>query len=198
MLAYSELSSEQIQRLSRNMYRASLRIQDLLQDLLELGRGKTGRPELCDLRELAAGVVDSLGGAAEAQSVGLVLDIPEGLELVLDARLFKRVFANLIGNALEAMPEGGSVTLSAKKEPDSILVEVRDTGPGITPEIQGQLFQPFSTARKGKGLGLGLALARQVVVDHGGSMWADSRPGQGACFSFRLPLTANGSGSTAG
>ena len=82
MLAYSELSPEQVQRLSRNMYRASLRIQELLQDLLELGRGKTGQPQPCDLRKIVSEVVDSLGGAAEAQSVRLVLDIPEGLELL--------------------------------------------------------------------------------------------------------------------
>ena len=93
---------------------------------------------------------------------------------------------------MEAMPEGGAVTVSATREPESVLVEVRDTGPGIAPEIRDQLFQPFSTSRKGKGLGLGLALARQVVVDHGGEMWADSSPGQGACFSFRLPASANG------
>ena len=76
MLAYSELSPEQVQRLSRNMYRASLRMQELLQDLLEVGRGKTGQPEQCDLREIVAEVVDSLSGAAEAQSARLVLDSP--------------------------------------------------------------------------------------------------------------------------
>ncbi len=190
MLAYSDLSPEQVQRLSRNMYRASLHMQELLQDLLEVGRGKTGQPEQCDLRKIVAEVVESLSGAAEAQSARLVLEIPEGLELLLDAHLFKRVFANLIGNAMEAMPEGGSVTVSATREPESVLVEVRDTGPGIAPELRDHLFQPFSTSRKGKGLGLGLALARQVVLDHGGEMWANSNPGQGACFSFRLPASA--------
>jgi signal transduction histidine kinase len=190
MLAYSDLSPEQVQRLSRNMYRASLHMQELLQDLLEVGRGKTGQPEQCDLREIVAEVMDSLSSAAEAQSTRLVLEVPEGLELLLDTHLFKRVFANLIGNAMEAMLEGGSVTVSAKRESESVLVEVRDTGPGIAPEIRDHLFQPFSTSRKGKGLGLGLALARQVVVDHGGEMWADSPPGQGACLSFRLPASA--------
>ena len=106
MLAYSDLSPEQVQRLSRNMYRASLRMQELLQDLLEVGRGKTGQPEQCDLRKIVAEVVESLSGAAEAQSARLVLEIPEGLELLLDAHLFKRVFSNLIGNAMEAMPAG--------------------------------------------------------------------------------------------
>ncbi len=94
---------------------------------------------------------------------------------------------NLVGNALEAMPEGGEVTISAAFEEASVLVEVRDNGPGIAPEIRGQLFQPFVSAGKRNGLGLGLALTRQTVMDHGGELWVESEPGQGARFRFRLP-----------
>jgi len=82
--------------------------------------------------------------------------------------------------------------VTAKAEEGSVLVEVRDTGPGISPEIRDRLFQPFVTSRKGSGLGLGLALARQAIVDHGGDMWATSTPGHGACFSFRLPMQGSG------
>jgi signal transduction histidine kinase len=89
-------------------------------------------------------------------------------------------------NAIEAMSGGGAIAVSAAAGPDSVVVTVRDTGPGIAPEIRSRLFQPFVTARKKSGLGLGLALARQAVVDHGGDMWADS-PESGASFLFRLP-----------
>jgi two-component system sensor histidine kinase HydH len=65
---------------------------------------------------------------------------------------------------------------------------VRDTGPGIAPEIRGSLFEPFVSAGKKNGLGLGLALSRQTVLDHGGDMWAESEPGEGACFRVRLPV----------
>jgi two-component system sensor kinase FixL len=71
-------------------------------------------------------------------------------------------------------------------------VEVRDTGPGIAPEIRDNLFEPFVSAGKKSGLGLGLALARQTVLDHGGDMWAESEPGGGACFRLRLPVTQVG------
>ncbi len=77
--------------------------------------------------------------------------------------------------------------LGGMAEDGSVLVEVRDNGPGIAPEIRGQLFQPFVSAGKRNGLGLGLALTRQTVLDHGGDMWVESEPGHGARFCFRLP-----------
>ncbi len=94
---------------------------------------------------------------------------------------------NLIGNAIEAMPEGGEVRISAEFGTDSVVVHVHDTGPGVVPEIRSQLFQPFVTAGKRNGLGLGLAFTRQAVVEHGGDLWASHAPIGGARFSLRLP-----------
>jgi signal transduction histidine kinase len=187
MLAESELPATQVKRLARNMHQASRQIQGLLQDLLNICRGKTEQAEVCNLRAIAAGAASSLAGMAEAQRVKVVLEMPEELELPLEPRRMERVFLNLMGNALEAMPNGGTISVRAAVQNGSVMVEVRDTGPGIAPEIRGQLFQPFVTARKKNGLGLGLTLARQAVVDHGGEMWVDAQPGQGACFRFRLP-----------
>ncbi len=187
MLMYPGLPEPQVQRLAGNMYRASLHIQELLQDLLEMGGGKVGELQPCNLHDLVSNVADSLAVTADAHLVRIVVEVPEELELPLDGRRVARVLANLIGNALEAMPEGGTVTVSAAVEQGSLVVHVRDTGPGIAPEIRDRLFQPFVTTRKGAGLGLGLALARQTIVDHGGEMWVDSALGQGACFSFRVP-----------
>ena len=99
----------------------------------------------------------------------------------------ERAFANLIGNALEAMSGGGEVRITAELQDGSAVVHVEDTGPGIAQEIRAQLFQPFVSAGKRNGLGLGLALSRQTVLDHGGDMWVQSAPGRGARFSFRLP-----------
>jgi signal transduction histidine kinase len=190
MLLFSQLSEDQIQRLAGNMFRASIQVQGMLQDLLDVSRGKAGQVKECNLRELVAGVSDSLAPTAETRSVGIVLQVPDHLVLPLDRRRIERVFLNLMGNALDAMPEGGTLTVSAAVEADSVLVEVRDTGPGIAPEVRGRLFQPFVTARKAGGLGLGLAMARQAVVDHGGDIWAKSESGQGTCFCFRLPAAS--------
>ncbi len=191
MLIESQLSPSQTQRLAANMHRASLQVQDLLQDLLDLGRGRAGQVKACNLRELVAGVTESFAAAAEAQSVAIEVDIPERLELPVNHRRIERVFLNLIGNALEVMPHGGRIRISASTADDAALIQVRDTGPGIAPEIRSRLFQPFVTARKAGGLGLGLALARQTVIDHGGDMWVNSN-GDGACFSFRLPVEVQG------
>jgi signal transduction histidine kinase len=190
MLVDSELSEAQMKRLAGNIYRASRRMQGLLQDLLHVSRGKTATPELARLRELVSAAVESVREAAEAQAVRISIAIPEEIELCLERNRIERVFTNLVANAVEAMPEGGEVRISARIVRGEALVEVEDDGPGIAPEIRANLFQPFVTAGKKNGLGLGLALARQTVLDHGGDMWVESAAGCGATFRFRLPVLA--------
>jgi len=205
MLVDTDLSQPQMKRLAGNIYRASRRIQELLQDLLHVSRGKTAPPELVRLREVAAAAVESVREAAEARGVQVSIAIPEEMELSLERNRIERVFINLVANAVEAMPTGGEIRISARiiraagsakagladgALPDEALVEVEDDGPGIAPEIRANLFQPFVTAGKKNGLGLGLALARQTVLDHGGDMWVDSAAGSGAVFRFRLPVLA--------
>ena len=187
MLVDADLPPAHVKRLAANIYRASRRIQELFQDLLNVSRGKIHAPELCRLREVASAACDSLAVAAEAQGVTIALEIPPEIELPLERSRMERAFVNLIGNALEAMPDGGEVRIAAKVEDGAALVSVEDNGPGIAPEIRAQLFQPFVTAGKRNGLGLGLALSRQTVLEHGGDMWVDSQPVRGARFSFRLP-----------
>jgi len=194
MLVDTELSPIQVKRLAGNIYRASRRIQELLQDLLNVSRGNARGAELCRLREVASAGCESLLPAAEAQRVDVRVTIPEEIELPLERNRMERVFANLVGNALEMMPDGGQVMISAWAADGIVVAEVRDTGPGIPPHIRDSLFEPFVSAGKKNGLGLGLALSRQTVLDHGGDMWAESAQGGGACFRVRLPLaeTANG------
>ena len=187
MLVDGDLPPIHVKRLAGNIYRASRRIQELLQDLLDVSRGKGRPPEICRLRDVASAACDSLTATAEAQGVNVRLAIAPEIELPLEAGRMERAFVNLIGNALEAMPEGGEVRISAALEGDSVLVQVEDDGPGIAPEIRSQLFQPFVSAGKRNGLGLGLALTRQTVLEHGGDLWVESMPGRGACFKFRLP-----------
>ncbi|HTQ53117.1 MAG TPA: ATP-binding protein [Bryobacteraceae bacterium] len=188
MLVDSELTAPQVKRLAANIYSASRRIRELLQDLLNVSRGNAGGAELCNLREVASAACESLIASAETQHVELEIQVPEEIELPLERNRMERVFSNLVGNALEMMPEGGCVQISAQAQNGFVIAEVRDTGPGIAPEIRDSLFEPFVSAGKKNGLGLGLALSRQTVLDHGGDMWAESEPGQGACFRLRLPV----------
>jgi len=188
MLVDRDLPHSQVQRLAGNIYRASRRMQELLQDLLDVARGKSAAPEWCNLREVAAAACDGLRTAADAQAVIIAVQVPDHLELPLERSRMERVFLNLISNALEVMPDGGTIEIDAERQEGSVLVRVRDTGPGIPAELQGRLFQPFATSGKRNGMGLGLALSRQAVLDHGGDMWVESEPGRGATFAFRLPL----------
>lgn len=195
MLVDADLPQPQVKRLAGNIYRASRRIQELLQDLLEVGRGKPLTPEWCNLREVASAGCEALAAAAETQRVSVTLDVPDDIELPLERSRMERVFLNLAGNALEAMPGGGAMRITAVRENGSAVVRVSDTGPGVAPELRERMFQPFATSGKRGGLGLGLALSRQTVLDHGGDMWVESEPGQGATFIFRLPLVAARNGA---
>jgi signal transduction histidine kinase len=188
MLVDSELTSAQMKRLAGNIYRSSRRIQELLQDLLNISRGKVEQPEVCRLYEVVSAAVESVTPAASAQGVTIEVDVPESIESALARDRMERVFLNLMDNALEVMPNGGNIRISAAVEQGAAVVTVTDTGPGIAPEIRGRLFQPFVTAGKKNGLGLGLAMARQTVLDHGGDLWAEAASRQGACFKLRLPL----------
>jgi signal transduction histidine kinase len=194
MLVDDELSPAQVKRLAVNIYKSSRRIQELLQDLVDVTRGRVSRREWCRLREVVAAACDAYAPMAEAQSVALANNVPDNLDLSLDRSRIERVFVNLINNALEAMPNGGAIEIGAQSDKGSVVVEVEDSGPGIAAEIAGRLFQPFASLGKKNGLGLGLALSRQTVLDHGGDMWVDSRPGHGARFFVRLPLRSEAPG----
>jgi len=92
------------------------------------------------------------------------------------------VFANLLSNAVEAMPAGGTIILRSSPLDSGVAVFVEDSGPGISPEMQPELFRPFVTGKR-SGLGLGLALSRQTMMDFGGDLTAKAPlNGSGACF----------------
>jgi signal transduction histidine kinase len=189
MLAGSILSQAQVQRIARNVYCASVRMRELLEEFLHQSSRAEKKIEFTYVGELVTGAVAKIAISAEFQSVRIFQAVPEGLAISVDGHRIHRVLVNLLVNALDAMPHGGSVHISAVSERGSVLIRVRDTGPGIALEISDRLFQPFVTAGKPDGIGLGLAFSRQAVLDHGGEMWAESSP-QGACFTVRLPLTS--------
>jgi signal transduction histidine kinase len=123
--------------------------------------------------------------AADAQAVTVSLHVPEEIEIPLERSRMERVFVNLFSNSLDAMPDGGRIEITARRDESVVLVEVGDTGPGISTEVRASLFQPFHSSKR-NGLGLGLALSRQTVLDHGGDMWADGEGSSGARICLRL------------
>jgi signal transduction histidine kinase len=188
LLVDGDLSPAQVKRLAANIYRASRRVQELLQELSDVRRGRSHPRELCTLREVVEAAYESVSGSAARQNIEARIDVPESIELPLDRSPMERVFQNLMGNAIEAMPSGGSLSVTAHQNGGDVLIAVEDTGPGIPESIREQLFQPFVTAGKKNGIGLGLALSRETVLEHKGELWVDSNEPRGARFMLRLPI----------
>jgi PAS domain S-box-containing protein len=121
----------------------------------------------------------------------------EFLAATVDPERIRRVLDNLLRNAVEAMPEGGTLTVNVSKQGDNAVVEVKDTGVGIPPEMMENLFTPFYSGKKG-GTGLGLAFSKQAVEAHGGRIQVKTKVGKGTVFRILLPLTSQKNDAPAG
>ncbi len=137
-----------------------------------------------DLAELIDAVVKE---ASIPDSIDVVIEIGGSLDAVsIDRSKMIRVFDNLVLNAIEAMPNGGTLTIGAEKCEDKIVIKVRDTGVGIPEEELPNMFKAFYTT-KPKGMGLGLTYCKMVVEAHGGTITAESEIGKGTTFTMRIP-----------
>jgi signal transduction histidine kinase len=175
---------------------AATRMRDLIASLLDANAIEQGRfiskIESCDLNELVGQCVESNRASADRKQIALRLGVSENLWAKVDRAATLQVFDNLISNALKFSPPQTTVTVHTLPEKDSVLITVRDEGPGINAEDQKKLFQKFTrlTARPtgGEGsTGLGLAIVKRLVEAMAGTIQCQSQPGSGAVFMVRLP-----------
>ena len=131
-------------------------------------------------------IASTLSSMKVPRKVQVKTNIPDDLSLYLDRRLMQRVFTNLILNAIQAMPDGGQLTISATTSDAAVLMTVEDTGIGIREDIKDKLFSPLFT-NKAKGTGLGLAVCKRIVELHDGTITVESEEGKGARFVVKLP-----------
>jgi len=132
------------------------------------------------------------GNAGDSEPAKIRFEVELAAELMpldADPELLHRALSNLVLNAMDAMPKGGALTLSAKPHGDKVEIRVADTGEGITPEECERLFTPYYTTKE-HGTGLGLAIVQSVVADHNGTIAVESRPGAGVTFVISLPRAA--------
>jgi signal transduction histidine kinase len=189
MLTRDNLAPERRQTLLESQLRAAHRMHEMLKELLDFTRGSysltLARRPLAAILERAVQEVSRL---AARSGVTIAAQMPAELCVTADVEQLGRVFENLLINAIEAMPGGGAVTISASLQQDHVRIDVRDTGPGVPLEIRERLFEPFVSHGKLGGTGLGLAIAQSIIVAHGGAISLEPTP-QGANFYFTLPVS---------
>ncbi|HET7520008.1 MAG TPA: ATP-binding protein [Candidatus Limnocylindria bacterium] len=167
-------------------------LERLVEDLRTLSLSETGslqlHPEPTDLEGLLADIVAGFGPRADAAGVTLRLaaaELPDSMEL--DQARIRQVIGNLLENALRFTPRGGLVSLEARRRDGWVELVVRDSGAGIEPEALERIFDRFYRAAESRGSGLGLPIARSLVEAHGGTISAESEPGQGTVMRVLLP-----------
>mgnify|MGYP000937134844 FL=1 len=126
-------------------------------------------------------------------SVNVKLDLTAGCLISGIESEFFEVLVNLIKNAVEAMPQGGTISCSTKILDENVILEIQDTGSGIPESELPRMFEPFWSTKGASGTGLGLSVSRQIISDHEGSISVKSQVGYGTCFTVRLPLVKLGS-----
>lgn len=169
----------------------------LVNVLLEVYRYESGRQRLVldqvDVLQLLKTVVAELSSLAQSKNQRLMMSFPEALPFSTgDKQELRRVFVNLLGNAINYTQAGGEISLKTVVQDGMIIVSFIDNGRGIPEQDIGQLFQRFSqgtSKQRSSGSGLGLYLSRQIVEAHKGSISVQSQEGQGSCFTVLLPVS---------
>ena len=169
--------------------REVLRISSYLDEFVNYARFPPSHPRRSDANRIVREVMDMFSQKAEEADVRVKARLDARLPpLLLDERKVAQALINLCANAFDAMPQGGTLTLATREEDQCGLIEVSDTGAGISPADLERIFTPFFT-RKETGLGFGLAIVQRIAEDHGGSVSCVSQPGQGSTFTLRLPIS---------
>jgi len=164
------------------------RVTDSLRSLLDRARPKDAQHTF-PLRPVLSRLAEAGQILGSSQHVRVTLDVPDALPLVEgDETQLELALSNLVTNALDAMPDGGNLSVTAKSEPGCAIVEIADTGIGIAPEMADRIFEPWVTSKSAdRGTGLGLSIARDVVQRMGGAISANSRPSGGTVLRITLP-----------
>lgn len=196
-IAAMETASAEMRNMARGRIRKQIdNLSSMINELLEFTRGPRGAVILASAnwKHFVDRLLVERKQELHESGIELVFEseAPE-IELLFDPARLGHVFQNLINNAVDAMPDGGTIRIRFAVENSGVTTEIEDSGTGIPPEIMPRLFQAFATFGKSNGTGLGLSICKRIIEDHGGTIDARNREGGGAIFRFHLPLPSNGS-----
>jgi signal transduction histidine kinase len=201
LIASGKLSAEDVNKSAGTIKTEADRMTGIIRQLLDFARRSTPRRTVVDLRQVVSGTADLLAGIARKRNVQIVLAAADApLTANVDVGQLQQVLTNLIMNAVQAMPQGGTVELALDGtraispyrpddgEADFVCISVKDSGAGIASEHLEQIFEPFFTTKDvGEGTGLGLSISYGIVQEHGGWIDVASETDQGTCFFVYVP-----------
>lgn len=194
---YDSLSKEEIREFTFNIDRSAKHVYNLLENLLQWSRIKTGRMEFAqikiDMHDIASEVINLYQPNAIRKKIKLINRVPSKVIAFADNYMINTVFRNLIANAIKFTNANGSITISAEKQENFVNVRIQDTGIGIAEEDIEKLFkidEHYSTTgtENEKGTGLGLILCKEFIEKHNGTIRVESKLNSGTSFIFTLPL----------
>jgi signal transduction histidine kinase len=195
---FGDLTDKQLEY-QKDIHQSGKHLLSLINDILDLSKIEAGRMDLeistFDLPSALSNAMVLVRERAQRHGIDLTLEVDKDLGAFrADERKFKQIVLNLLSNAVKFTPDGGRVSVAAKKDTTRVEIAVKDTGIGIAPEDHAAVFEEFKQVgrdytKKAEGTGLGLALTKRFVELHGGDIRLESALGTGSTFTISLPLT---------
>jgi two-component system CheB/CheR fusion protein len=194
---FHKMKPDAVQEMLDLLYKSSVDELDMLDYLVEWARIKYASdafsPTKIKLTEFIDKVFESLNEAALINTINLHHEIEENASVFADRKMLISIIQNIVSNAIKHTGKGGTISVSAKKQEDKIVVQVKDTGVGMSKQIIDKLFTPqmktlSETKKKNKGAGIGLLLVKGFLEKNGGEIWVESVEGKGSSFYFTLPI----------
>jgi two-component system CheB/CheR fusion protein len=194
---FQKMKPDSVQEMLDLLYKSSLDELEMLDYLVEWARIKYASdvfsPTKIELTEILDKVFETLNETASINTIHLHHQIEENTSVFADRKMLLSILQNIVSNALKHTEKGGEISVSATSDGDKIIVQVKDTGIGMSAEIMEKLFTPqmktlSETRKQNKGAGIGLLLVKGFLEKNGGEIWVESIEGEGSSFYFTLPI----------
>ncbi|MFM9945276.1 MAG: ATP-binding protein, partial [Bacteroidia bacterium] len=194
---FQKMKPDVVQEMLDLLYKSSTDELDMLDYLVEWARIKYASdafsPTKIKLTEYIDKVFETLNESASINTINLHHEIEENTSVFADGKMLISIIQNIVSNAIKHTEKGGAITILAKSKDDKIIIQVKDTGIGMSKEIMAKLFTPqvktlSETRKKDKGAGIGLLLVKGFLEKNGGEIWVESIEGEGSSFYFTLPI----------